>query len=715
MTRRLFTAVAGLLVALSASPSCAGWLAASSRARSGAPGSDHLTIDLPGPVRYRCDPMLGWHIRSACGTVWSRTPRYAAFLQRRGRLGPAWRARWDRTVVLTVQGRPYAPAAATRAGRQYGGGVITFAYSGWTSAQQQQLAAYVNAVYPAIVSIYGAPASTITVTIVRNPDLHDVLGGIYIPALNEIHLPPIQDFPRDSFVLACLIVRAFHDDLLLAREVWETGFARAVGLVAHLQVQPAFDLSVEPYYLLPFYDLLNQRPLAGRAIFPASGYAGMTFWRIGMAQAAWLKVYAENPAFFRDFNAAYYAEYDPAATPPLSERIARLRQLAAAAAPQVEEQPFADWFARQFVLDTTGWPGERLYLVALPQTDNATVFLEADYYRCTNSGDEQPLAATGRFQFVGWDGRSHLPEAGDVVVIQKGQGWLSPTFGNIGGAQRIIIELAAGNQVAESWFPYGAVSTSGAYNEYFGVVLDGDSGSVSVAAGSAPAESAAVVRGVFWIDEPTPLDFLAQTAVELQPAGGAASVRLVNTGFLHHAFVLRAFPLQPGTVQHSFAAGTAMVSLPLSPDASDAAAVLGLARGQTLLARWTAQLPGQYAFYPNTPPIEPGLGYWLKLGAPITVTAHGLQPNGQYQVHLRRGWQQIANPFSTQAPASGVQVKVGVSPAVTLAQAQASGAVSALYRYAGGGYAVAQALRPYEGLWIYVQPDEGCWLIIQEP
>jgi hypothetical protein len=38
----------------------------------------------------------------------------------------------------------------------------------------------------------------------------------------------------------------------------------------------------------------------------------------------------------------------------LSANIARLRQLAAAAAPQVEGALFQDWFARQYVLDTAG-------------------------------------------------------------------------------------------------------------------------------------------------------------------------------------------------------------------------------------------------------------------------------------------------------------------------------------------------------------------------
>ncbi|HUT73760.1 MAG TPA: hypothetical protein VM221_02850 [Armatimonadota bacterium] len=714
MARKAVLALAAALVVLTAAPSSPLILGRITRSRSSPPRTtNHLVINVARPRVSPRDRLLGSAIRRACGSTWSRVPAYAAYLQRRGRLDSAWRPRWDRTVVLTVRGRAYRPRATGRAGRQFGGGSITFTYSGWTSADRQRLSAYVNSVYPMIRSIYGDPASTITVTIVSDPALQDILGGVYLPAVNEIRLPPIQDFSRDTFVLASLIVRAFHDDLFLAPEAWETGFARAVALVAHLQVDATFDLAGEPYYLLPFYDLLNQRPLAGATLFPASGYSGMTPWRIGMAQAAWLKVYAENRGFFRDFNTAYYAEYDPAVAPPLSDNVARLRELAAAAAPEVEGALFASWFARQFVLDSDGGPGEKLYLVALPQTDNVTVYLEADCYRTTTTDDEQPLNGTGQFHFMGWDGDLYLPEAGDLVTIQSGQGFLAPSFFNIGGAQRITVELAAGNQVAQSWFPYG-VAGSGAYNEYFGVVVDGDAGSVSVSPGGAPPAAASVIRGVFAVDEPAPLDFLAQTAIELQPTAGVANLRQVNTGFLFHVFALRAYPLQAGTAQHTFGAGMAMVSLPVSPDQSDAADLLGLAPGATLLARWTPTLPGAYAFYPNTPPIEPGLGYWLKLSVPITVSAHGLLPSGQYRLHLRRGWQQIANPFTQTVAASAVQVKVADGAAMTMPQARAAGLAGSLFRY-NGAYVVAQDLRPYEGLWLYVYAAEGCWLTINEP
>lgn len=673
---------------------------------------DHLVIDLPRAPSGPGDPIIGYTIRQTLGDRFSRLPAYAAFLARRGRLAPSWRPQLDAAVALRVGGRTWDPAL-TRAARAYGGGAITFAFSGWTSIEQRQLAAYVNAVYPVIVSIYGAPAATITVTIVRDANLQNILGGVYVPPTNEIRIPPLQDLSRDTYVLAALIVRAFHDEVALGYDAWETGFARAVALVGQLQVDASFDLSSEPYYLLPAYDLLNQRPLASPNFFPASGFIGMSVWRIAMAQAAWLKVYAENPSFFRDFNAAYYAEYSSS----LPTNITRLRQLAAAAAPQVEGMLFQDWCARQFVLDTRGWPGEKLYLVALPQLDNVTVYLEAEYYRATAAGDEQPLAGTGNLQYIAWDGHLLYPEAGTSIAIQSGQGFLSPSFIAVGGAQRITIELAVGAQVVDTWFPYGVAATGGARNSYFGLVLDADGGTINVAPPGVPTPTVNAVRGVFTTSQTTPLNFFAPTAVEYQPLTGLPNSRSVNTGPLYYILLLRAHPLQLGAVTHTFPAGMSLISLPHSPGASDAAQVLGLSPSQTLLARWSPTLAGgyRYIFYPDTPPFEPGLGYWLNAVAPLTVTSRGLLPTGEWRLHLRQGWNQVANPFAATVPLSGVTVKLLDAAPVSLTQAQSRGVVGGLFRYVNGSYVAAQDLPPFEGLWIYAYPADGCWLIIQQP
>jgi len=725
MVRKAVVVFAAALLAFAAIPCSSSLLGPIKYPGIARPQSlDHLVIDLPRAPYGPGDSIIGYAIRQACGDRWSRTPPYASYLARRAGSRPAggrppdWRPRWDAAVTLRVRGRVYDPGASggrptARATRAYGGGTITFAFSGWTTTEQQQLATYVSAVYPVLVSIYGAPAATVTVTIVRDANLQNILGGVYVPATNEIHIPPLQDLSRDTYVLASLIVRAFHDGIAPAYDAWETGFARAVALIAHLQVDASFDLSSEPYYLLPAYDLLNQRPLASPTFFPASGFIGMGVWRVAMAQAAWLKVYAENPSFFRDFNAAYYAEYDSS----LPQNVTRLRQIAALAAPQVEGLLFQDWFARQFVLDTTGWPGEKLYLVALPQVDNVTVYLEAEYYRAATAGDEQPLAGAGSFQYIAWDGHLLYPEAGNDIAVQGGQGFQSPSFIAVGGAQRITIELAVGAQVVETWFPYGVAATSGAHNSYFGVVLDADGGTVNIAPPGIPTPAVDAIRGVFTTSQPTPLNFFAPTAVEYQPATGLPNSRSVNTGPLYYVFVLRAHPLELGAVAHTFPAGLSVASLPQSPDASDAARVLGLSPSQTLVARWSPTLPGgyRYIFYPDTPPFEPGLGYWLNAGAPVTVTSHGLLPTGEWRLHLRQGWNQVANPFSAPAPLSGVTVKLLDAAPVSFAQAQSRGIVGALFRYVGGSYVVAQDMSPFEALWIYAYPADGCWLIIQQP
>jgi len=92
-----------------------------------------------------------------------------------------------------------------------------------------------------------------------------------------------------------------------------------------------------------------------------------------------------------------------------------------------------------------------------------------------------------------------------------------------------------------------------------------------------------------------------------------------------------------------------------------------------------------------------------------------LLPSGEWRLHLWPGWHQICNPFHTAVALTGIRVKFADTAPLSLAQAQAGAIVSALYRYAGGTYVVADSLPPYEGVWVYVFPTQGCWLIIQEP
>jgi hypothetical protein len=526
-----------------------------------------------------------------------------------------------------------------------------------------------------------------------------------------------------TYVLASLILRGFHDDLMFDYDAWETGFARAAALVVQLQVRSDFDpIADSSPYVFPLYELFNQPALGNATFFPTSGFLGMTFWRIGMAQAAWLKVYAENPAFFRSFNAAYYAAYNPQAVPPLSGDIAALKQIAAGIVPTVEGLTFADWYRRQYVLDTSTSLGQKLFVANFPFETH--VFVELDYFQTGASGNETPLNGTATLRYLSYQGQALVAEAvGDQVAVTGGVGIIAPEFFNIPSPQRISIEVALGQMGATTYFPYGVAGSDVLPNPFFGVITDADSGTVGVTLPGQSEETALAVRGAFAVVSGEPIDSFGRAALRFTDSSGRTYRRQVNTAPGYYVPVLTARPGQAVTLVHAFPAGLTMVGFPIRPFASDEAAALGIDSGQLLLAHWKPDLAGssKYVHYPNTPPIEPQIGYWLNLPAGLFPSGHTVQiegiapaPDQPYNIRLLNGWNQVANPFTAEAPLTRIKVSYPGRGTLSYANAVARGWVSSPMRYVPGqaSYQTASSIRAWESVWIYSRPSTELTLII---
>lgn len=675
-------------------------------------------VGVPGSAALRSSLMTA--LRSACGAGIPDTP-LVAFLKDRGVVSGEWHMLPERAVVLRRNGRLLLPAYYSKrrprmAVRYRQTPSLSFQYVGWTTAERATLEDYVNRAYPVLQSIYGPPYASIQVSIVRDPELHSLVGGTYNPSTNEIRMPPIQDPVRDTFVLACLILRAFHDDLMLFYEVWEMGFCRAAALAAHRQVEPSFDLAGEPFYVLPLYELLNQPALGNSTVFPPSGYTAMSVWRIGMAQAAWLKVLAQYPNFFRDFNSLYYAAFTPDRNPPLAGDVAALVTIAQFVAPSVEGLTFSDWFRRQHVLDTNIAIGEKLYFASVPL--HTEVALELDYYRTYRTGDEVPLDGLASLSYIGWDGTPYYPQEGALVQVTDGQGFLAPAFFNVGGPQRITIEASLAQKQARTYFPYMVRGPDGE-SEVFGVTTGSDFGTLSVTLPTGWQGSATVSQGAYGLDAGAALATLGSSTFRYESSTGGET-RRVNTGYLQYLGVMQEAPGTASQVSHTFAAGLHMVSFPIEPFETDAAAALGIPALELLLARWKPDLPGsnRYVFYPHTPSISPGLGFWLLLKQPLSVTLPGILPSraAPYPVRLLQGWNQVGNPFTTAVSLSQVRVKYLDRPEVAYDTAVAQGLVSPAYRLSDtGAYVTTTQLPAWEGVWIQAAPAEGLWLMVSPP
>ncbi|MDQ3814435.1 MAG: hypothetical protein M3347_10845, partial [Armatimonadota bacterium] len=560
---------------------------------------------------------------------------------------------------------------------------------------------------------------------------------------------------------------------------WELGFSDAAALVVNFLAQgsPAnFDPSQLGVYLLPAYDLFN-RPELGNPFFFSSGADGSTslnlgFYRGGMAQAAWLKVYIENSNFFRLFNAAYYAQ--SATNAQLDQNTIALKLIAAGIVPTVEGQGFMDWYRRQHVLDTSVTTGDKLWFVAralpnLTTGDTLSVFQGiAQRYRTLANGDEQPLSGRGRVVALNEAGQditalsTELNADNEVIFNEFGEAEVNlqhtapndiavAGFRNTGTPDqgRITLVLRVDNSEAIAYFPYNVAGTVDNLSGFYGATLGTNNGTITVRVVAGSLATPSLTRGAFGSSLAYPSGPRVQTDFLLAPTDGAATKNFrrnsawsVANGVVQSLAVL----LETSPGNNPFNAnwqttGTnrlRMISLPFFPRETDEAAVLNVDPRTLLLARYRPNLsPGgftaggvqfgvtaaRHELYPNiSEPFAPGRGYWLKTGANLSRVVSGGEParNQAYKVPLLGGWNQFGVPFNQALPLSAVQVQLvennTETAAVSFASAVANGWINpGVWRWRPeGGYAPVaanQLLQPFEGYYIFAAKPRGVKLI----
>jgi hypothetical protein len=358
---------------------------------------------------------------------------------------------FPRRVVHVSGGRIVAPdlMQATQVGAKLGEPTneLRFTFEGFTDVQKAQFAAYLDRALPKAYTIYGRPAFDLDVKVILDTDLHIIQGGVYDAARNEIRMANLSGtLAEDTFILMILTLYAFHDDAALFYDVWEEGFAGAAATA--IQTTPGVmtgynPIDPGPFYATSVYEPQNQRDLGGPTFYPTSGFRGMLAFRIAMARSVWFKTYIEDNDFFANFNRTYYDNFADG----LAGDVPRLRTLASQVLPRVEGMPFQEWFQRQQILDTSERLGPKLFVwnAPLPQS----VMLLAEHY-FSLPGDEEPRGGQARTIYWAWDfAVSLFAEEGNIIDIpatgdSAGEGFLIPTFFNIGGPQTITrLERAA--------------------------------------------------------------------------------------------------------------------------------------------------------------------------------------------------------------------------------------------------------------------------------
>lgn len=713
-------------------------------------------------------------VRSVLSGRWTRQAQslrgQIAALRKSGYLKPQSVIPVSTVIYERSSGKLVTPAAQTRAagGRAFGGGALTFRFTGFPDADAAFLQSFVNLVYPRIVNLYGAPAITGEVEIVNSGEsqsndvslLQALAFGAYNASTNQILVPrysgsiggPLNN-ERMLPALLLNLIHAFHGPAVLQYDAWEQGMARAASAIisrdpavqafanangASHFTDPSENIS---YSLLRFYELLNQPALGNSTFFPASqanvlddnSFGKMFYPRLGMSGAVWLKVYIENQSFFRQFNADYYQQVSANAN--LAGDVPSLRTIAAGKLPNgVEGITFNDWFTRQYVLDTSVSLGPKLYAFVIPfdpevesQSQSPSVGLV--YFNTKSDGDETLLNGIAYATYLDTSNSPvQLGEASKEIVGGEGLITILAQTDGSSGVGRYSLNFAVGGLVARTYFPIG-FST-----DFQGVVVGANSlsGSLTFQQTSLPPVSTrsgttSVNNGAFGRSLGSPATDLSVTTVTYTNAGITSTFRF-NTGDGRYYAILRPQGATT-TVSKAFSQTSLpqLVSFPVRPLSAQADVALGLPSTSFLLNTWNNAISNYTAFsagQPGTGRLEPGIGYWFKVaaaaGGTTTVNITGTPPptDTDYTIAAPLGWSLIGSPFGTDINLADLRVQYLQNDPVAWADAVGGLVQPEVYGFdQTSGYQTTTVLKgtQWQGYWIRTRVPGGVTLILPGP
>ena len=577
---------------------------------------------------------------------------------------------------------------------------------------------------------FDAPYNNAGGTILYSPVRRGDVQELYADAAGNCDQTCIQNTDsvlplRDYYNISRQMLFAFHGADGFQADPWEYGFVNAAGLVANwkfYQSTPIFDPGLLGDYYLPGYDFFNRPGIGNRYFFASKGASGtdgfLARTRIAIAQAAWLKVWIENPDFFSTFNRSYFARY----TDSLRSDDASLNALAASIVPTVEGLAWETWRAQQQILDVVVKPGDKLVLIAVPQSASgrAGFVTYAFRFRTNSIGDDAPLTGlnVGQFTVLDETGRDitalSIELRGGQLLSFDGQGAsyfnvsgqlpiLDPFIGFAGTATsangnreqgRFTVNLSVGAQQATTIFPCGVAAQSiGIY----GATTNALSGRVNVSL-NGTTDKATLARGAFGSAIVYPSGGNVKAILQLLPSdGGTAQLFRRNFAWSYNGgpqgvgVILDDKPTTPNptpTPTPATSSVTAtwpirgdnhwrLVSLPIEPSETDAAKVFQTPASELKLGRYRSTLTpapatgARFNFgidakrndvYPRLPQtVGPGRAYWLYLPQSRRITVPGtlLPTTAPASVALQSGWNSIGVPFPAPFNVGALQVKSG--------------------------------------------------------
>ena len=670
-----------------------------------------------------------------------------------------------------VSGRIVAPPTK-KTTRVFGNGNITLSFEGFNGASladsngnpivlQDFLQNFYEVVKPKLDAIYGKPSTTSTVAIKSMgffetgtaTDVERLAFGAYNVSENRIYLPLYRSIDTLANAFLLNLIHAYHGPLAFHYDAWEQGFARAAASIIARDPSLGFQdpTANNLYTLLPQYDLLNHPALGNNTFFPPAQanipidgqftIAKMLQPRLGMAGAAWLKVWMENPDFFRQLNESYYAAVDADPTGNLQGNVPFLAALVKNVVSDVEGLPFQQWMQRQFILDTSITGGTKLYPFILPSENSAatgqSALIALVYYRTTPVGDETLLDGRAFAEYHDATG-SRIPSLGsssEQAQVVDGEGFLTtlsfPSQGFDDG--RITMDFSIGQMTTRAYLPSGI--TGDLQVIWAGTAPTGDVNVTQLLTpgGQQRNGQTNIARAGAGFTLGAAFGELYRTRIS-RPGVSVGEVITVsrNLGDGINWVVIKTDNTAGGitTVSKRFPTNELrLVSFPARPLNADPSAIINLPYADFVLTQYDPLRNIYEMAVPDRPllgPIVPGRAFWMKL-VPENKTTHEIAYTGEVPatdidlpVAAPFGWNMIGSPFDGLIDTANLRVGFLDNDPITWAEAVTKNLVAEdIYRWdtVTRKYIVATQLdnAEWQGYWVRVYAPSGVTILIPGP
>lgn len=641
--------------------------------------------------------------RSQAQSLARSTARARADLAKTGHFHPSHPLSFPTTVWLEKEGR-LLPTTASRAPRT-GGLTLVFDSSGsraFPSAYQAKLQAIFNSAQATLNSVFGSPAVSGNVAVKDyNADISDrafFSGGLYIPNGSggpEIHFPEYSDDASTAVNFIHVLLLAYLGPNQYGFDAFSEGLVRAATLqvARNSSALPGYDQNAiadvleNSYDVGPWYDWYNQRALgASRFVAPNlssqpldGGIGGIYLMRYRMAGAVWQKVLAEHPTFIANFNSGFYAN------PGFAGNVSSLITLAqttltniAPSNPLVEGLSFAEWYKRQFILETHDTSGRKLFVQPVPltsglQSGDYGPYLIQTIFFTTNTGGNEVLSTATSYPIF-WEGdlaltRLFTTAQDERIDIVGSYGAVAPNLPNANGGvpYRATVDIPVQDQMGRAYLPVGSIATSSSqtpsdfYGTVTGVFLQaGDSLKLQVKVGGASIPDVSVTSdGAFGTTLGSGA-FLGYNTISVNVvrhnAGGDTLLlsRIVDKGPGALALDLRVASDGTYLWPRPLPKGISALGFPVDPWISYNPDLVG---PTALIARYDPA-SGRYDLFPDAEPFKLGLGYFVR----TDNSQVGFSVQGRVNVNiggttsLRPGWNLIGNPLTETTQLDHVRV-----------------------------------------------------------